>query len=365
MRWKKGSPDYILILAILLLLSIGIIMVFSASAYSAMLDKGDRFFYLKRQVLWTLISLPIMAFVMNIDYFRLKRFAGLFLVISLVILFLVPVIGISKYGATRSIDLGVIAFQPSELVKPIAAMFMAKSLSDNQAYLHQLFKGLFPQLLTLAIIVGLIMAQPDLGTAVAVAGACFVMFIAAGVRLAHLFPLGLIGLGGTAILIASEEYRMRRILAFLAPEKDPTGAGFQIIQSLMALGSGGLFGMGLGEGRQKLLYIPERHTDFIFAIIGEEMGFIGITVVIILFAILVWRGFRIAVNAPDIYGSLLAVGLTTMVVLPAVINMGVVSGSLPITGIALPFISYGGSSLLFTLVGMGMLLNISCYGTQR
>ncbi|MEW6662257.1 MAG: putative lipid II flippase FtsW [Bacillota bacterium] len=365
MRWKKGSPDYVLILTILLLLSVGIVMVFSASAYSAMLEKGDRFHYLKRQVLWTLVGLPVMAFVMNVDYFRVKRFAGLFLVFSLVLLLLVPFMGIAKYGATRSLGFGAVTFQPSELVKPIVVMFMAKSLSDNQAYLHQLFKGLAPQLAVLAIVAGLIMAQPDLGTTVAVAGTSFVMFIAAGVRLAHLLPLGLVGLGGAALLVVSEEYRMRRILAFLAPEKDPTGAGFQIIQSLIALGSGGVFGMGLGEGRQKLLYIPERHTDFIFAIIGEELGFIGITVVIILFAILVWRGFRIAINAPDVYGSLLAVGLTTMVALQAVINMGVVSGSLPITGITLPLISYGGSSLLFTLVGLGMLLNISCYGAQR
>jgi len=365
MRWKKSSPDFILILTILLLIIIGITMVFSSSAYLAMLERDNRFFYLNRQVLWALIGLPAMLFVMNIDYFRLKRYAGLFLVFALVLLLLVPIMGIYKYGATRSLDLGPIAFQPSELVKPFLVMFMAKSLSDNLPHLHHFFKGVFPQLVVLSIVVALIMAQPDLGTAVAIAGTCFIMFIAAGVRIWHLLPLGLVGLAGAAFLIANEEYRMRRLLAFLDPEKDPSGAGFQILQSLMALGSGGIFGMRLGEGRQKLLYIPESHTDFIFAVIGEETGFVGVTVVIILFAILVWRGFRIGINAPDVYGSLLAIGLTTVVALQAVINIGVVSGSLPITGIALPLISYGGSSLLFTLVGMGMLLNISCYASGR
>jgi cell division protein FtsW len=365
MRWKKGAPDYVLILTIASLLSLGIIMVFSSSAYAAMLEEGDRFYYLKRQALWGLLGILVMVIVMNIDYFRVKRFVGLFLIISLVLLLLVPIMGITKYGATRSLGFGGIAFQPTEFVKPVLVMFMAKALSHRQTYIHQLFRGLGPQLIVLVFVTALIMAQPDLGTAIAVAGTSFVMFIAAGARLAHLVPLGLAGLAGAAYMIVSEEYRLRRFLAFLAPEKDPAGAGFQIIQSLIALGSGGFFGTGLGEGRQKLLYIPERHTDFIFAIIGEELGFIGVTFVIILFAILLWRGYRIAVNAPDVYGGLLAVGLTTMVVLQAIINIGVVSGSMPITGITLPLISYGGSSLLAVLISLGMLLNISCYGAKR
>lgn len=365
MRWKKGSPDFLIFLSAILLLSIGIIMVFSASAYSSMLFKDDRYYYLKRQLMWTMVGIPAMYSAMQVDYFRLKKFVNVMLLGTLFLLLLVPVLGIASRGATRSLGVGFLSFQPSEVIKLTMVMYLAKSLSDNLDNIRSFMRGILPPLGVLMVVAVLIMVQPDLGTTIAVAGTSFVLLAAAGARVSHLALLALGGFASVGVLIAMASYRMKRILAFLNPQADPTGIGFQTIQSLLALGSGSLFGMGLGEGRQKLLYIPENHTDFIFAILGEELGFIGVTVVIFLFFLLLWRGFRVGITAPDAYGSLLAVGLTTMITLQAIINMGVVSGSLPITGITLPLLSYGGSSLVFTLIGIGMLLNISRYAGQK
>ncbi|KKM12274.1 stage V sporulation protein E [Clostridiales bacterium PH28_bin88] len=365
MRWKKGSPDFLIFLSAILLLSIGIIMVFSASAYSSMLFKDDRYYYLKRQLMWTMVGIPAMYSAMQVDYFRLKKFVNVMLLGTLFLLLLVPVLGIASRGATRSLGVGFLSFQPSEVIKLTMVMYLAKSLSDNLDNIRSFMRGILPPLGVLMVVAMLIMVQPDLGTTIAVAGTSFVLLAAAGARVSHLALLALGGFASVGVLIAMASYRMKRILAFLNPQADPTGIGFQTIQSLLALGSGSLFGMGLGEGRQKLLYIPENHTDFIFAIVGEELGFIGVTVVIFLFFLLLWRGFRVGITAPDAYGCLLAVGLTTMITLQAIINMGVVSGSLPITGITLPLLSYGGSSLVFTLIGIGMLLNISRYAGQK
>jgi cell division protein FtsW len=211
----------------------------------------------------------------------------------------------------------------------------------------------------------LILLEPDLGTAAAIIGVTFIMFFVAGANILHLVGLAVVGVPVFIKVLFMEEYRAKRFMAFLDPWKDPSKTGYHIIQSLLALGSGGFFGLGLGKSRQKFFYLPEQHTDFIFAIVGEEMGFIGTCLIIFLFFIFAWRGYKIAVSAPDSFGSLLASGITSMIVLQALINIGVVSGSLPITGITLPFISAGGSSLIMTLIGVGILLNISRCTTQR
>jgi cell division protein FtsW len=240
-------------------------------------------------------------------------------------------------------------------------IFLAASLSQNRQRLQYLVHGLGPYLALMGLICLLILAQPDLGTAIAVAGTTYLMLAAAGADRRYLALLALLGVAAVALAIAIAPYRMARFTAFLDPWADPQGNGFQTIQSLLAIGSGGLFGTGLGQGRQKLYYVPENHTDFIFAILSEELGFIGAGLVVLLFLILIWRGFNTAFKAPDAFGSLLAAGLTIMLALQALINMGVVTGMLPVTGITLPLVSYGGSSLIFSLLGIGILLNISRY----
>jgi cell division protein FtsW len=228
-----------------------------------------------------------------------------------------------------------------------------------QALLTSFLKGLVPQLGMMLLIFGLILKEPDIGTALAIAGTVFVMLYAAGAKVSHLGSLGLAGVAGIVVAILFEPYRLKRLIAFSNPWADPLDSGYHIIQSLYALGSGGLFGVGLGRSREKFLYLPEPHTDFIFAILGEELGFIGTITVLALFFLFAWRGYKVAMAAPDIFGSMLAAGLTTMIIMQALMNIAVVTASMPVTGIPLPFISFGGSALIFTLAGVGILLNIS------
>jgi len=336
-------------------------MVFSSSAYSSDISHGDMYFYLRRQLFNASIGVVALIFAMNIHYKVLYKFAAPILLGTMSLLVLTLLIGKVSGGAGRWIGLGGFIFQPSEIVKLAMVLFMAKSLSLNQKNLKNFGRGLLPQLVILGIVCALILAQPDLGTAVAVAGTIYLLLVVAGAKPLHLTMLASSGLVAIAVAIIAEPYRLRRIMAFINPYEDPIGAGFQTIQSLLALGSGGLLGMGLGNGRQKLLYIPERHTDFIYAVLGEELGFIGAAFILILFVIFVWRGFKIAVSAPDNFTSLVAAGITIMISFQALMNIGVVTGSLPVTGITLPFISYGGSSLVFTMAGVGILLGISRY----
>lgn len=347
-------------------MGLGIIMVFSASAYSALLYNNDMFYYLKKQLTWALLGLGAMAVAMHIPYFRLRKYAGFFLIIAFGLLILVLTgAGITHKGSSRWLGIGSLSFQPSELTKLVMVIYMAHSLSQHQDKMKSFTKGVLPHLGILAAVCLLILAQPDLGTAVAIAGTSYLMMLIAGARWSHMGLLAIAGIALVAAAIAAAPYRMERFTAFLNPWLDPTGSGFQTIQSLLALGSGGPFGLGLGRGRQKLLFVPERHTDFIYAILGEELGFLGASLVIVLFFLFLWRGLRVAVTARDTYGSLLAAGITCMIALQAVINIGVVTGSLPVTGITLPFISYGGSSLVFTLAGVGILLNVSRYCSLR
>lgn len=371
MRVRKRAPDFILFLTILMLLGIGLVMIFSSSAYFAGDPEGlfqDPFYFFKRQLIWALLGLSAMFIMMNYDYTRLKRHVRLLLLVAfvLLILVLIPGIGFEQLGARRWIYLGPLSFQPSELVKFCLIVFIAYGLEVKQKYIHSFRKGVFPFLALGGLATLLILVQPDLGTAATLMGTIIIMCYVAGARGTQLG--GICGLGfvlvGTAIWF--EPYRRKRFLAFLDPEADPSGAGWQIINSLMSLGSGGLMGMGLGEGRHsKFLFLPERHTDFIFAAIGEELGFIGGTLVIMIFILLLWRGFKVAITCSDTFGSLLAAGIVSGVVLQAIVNIGVVTSSLPVTGITLPFVSFGGTSLVFTLMGMGVLLNISRHTTSR
>lgn len=338
-------------------------MVYSASAVWAEYKFNDSFFFAKRQMLFAAVGIAAMFFIMNIDYWTWRTWAKVIIIICFVLLIivLIPGIGNERNGSRSWIGVGAFSIQPSEFMKLAMISFLAKFLSEKQKLITSFKKGLMPSLGLVFLAFGLIMLQPDLGTGTVMVGTCIVMIFIAGARIRHFVFLGLIGLSGFVGLVLSAPYRMKRITSFLDPWEDPLGSGFQIIQSLYAIGPGGLFGLGLGQSRQKFFYLPEPQTDFIFAILSEELGFIGGSFVILLFALLLWRGVRIALGAPDLYGSFLAVGIVAMVAIQVMINIGVVTGLMPVTGITLPFLSYGGSSLTLMLMAIGVLLNISRY----
>lgn len=358
---SRKAPDLIMLGATLALLAIGVVMVYSASAVLSYHDFGDWYYYLKRQLLFAVLGLIAMTAIMNVDYQVWKKFAKAALLIGLVLLglVLIPGVGVIRGGARSWIGISSFGIQPSEFMKICMILFLSKMLSEKQGEITQFTKGLLPPLGVMGLAFGMIMLQPDLGTGVVLVGASLLIIFAAGARIAHLAGLAMIGVAGFVGLIIAAPYRLQRITAFLDPWSDPLGAGYQAIQSLYAIGPGGLVGLGLGASRQKYSYLPEPQTDFIFSIISEELGFIGGGLVLILFTLLVWRGMRTAITAPDTFGSLLAAGITGMIAIQVIINIGVVIGMFPVTGITLPLISYGGSSLSLMLVSIGILLNIS------
>jgi cell division protein FtsW len=360
---KKTTPDFILLIITLTLLAVGLIMVYSASAVWAEYKFHDAFFFAKRQMLFAGVGIAAMFFIMNINYWTWRSWAKTILIVCfvLLILVLIPGVGNVRNGSRSWIGVGAFSIQPSEFMKLAMIAFLSKYLSENQKLITTFRKGLVPSLALVFTAFAMIMLQPDLGTGTVMIGTCIVMIFVAGARVSHFAGLGLLGVAGFVGLIVSAPYRMKRITSFLDPWSDPLGSGFQIIQSLYAIGPGGLFGLGLGESRQKFFYLPEPQTDFIFAILSEELGFIGGSFIILLFALLLWRGIRIALGAPDLYGSFLAVGIIAMIAIQVMINIGVVTGLMPVTGITLPFLSYGGSSLTLMLVAIGVLLNISRY----
>ncbi|MGM0471325.1 MAG: putative lipid II flippase FtsW [Bacillota bacterium] len=356
---ERKPPDLIIFFTMIFLLGFGVVMVFSSTSIRAYSNYGDSFHFLKKQLVWSLIGVGAMTFFMTVNYNLYKKLARPGMIMSILSLVAVLIFGKVVGGSRRWLGVGGLGIQPSEIVKLSLVIYMAHYLANKQERLDDFVQGLGPPLFILGVNSLLILMQPDLGTTVTICGTVMVMFIAAGVELKHILGLGLAGIAGVAFLIGSATYRMKRFLAFLHPWDDPLGTGFHIIQSLYALGSGGLFGVGIGQSRQKFFYLPEPGTDFIFAIIGEELGFLGAVVIILLFFLFAWRGLKIAVEAPDLFASFLAVGITTMITMQAVINIGVVTGSMPVTGMTLPFISYGGSSLVIMLSGVGVLLNIS------
>jgi cell division protein FtsW len=360
---KIKSPDWWLFFAVMALLGVGIIMVFSSSQYQAQYDFGDPFYYLKGQGKNAIIGLVAMLIAYKIPYQFYKKIAWplVFFVVVLLLLVLFSGGGEEAGGAVRWLSLGGIRFQPSELCKLAMVILLAKVFSERQKQMGSFTGGFLPGLILIAVIAGLIFAQNDLSTAVIIALTGIIMMYCAGAKFKYLLGTIVVGLAAGIAIIAGSDFRSGRIEAYLDPWQDPLGAGFQTVQSLLAVGNGGLTGVGLGAGGSKWYYLPEGYTDFIFAVLAEEMGFLGGLFVIALFGILVWRGLMIAIGLKDSFASLLAVGITSYIGIQAFINIGVVTGLLPVTGITLPFISYGGTSLIICLVSMGILLNLSRY----
>lgn len=334
--------DFTLIITIFLLLSLGLVMLLSASSPSALSESGNSYAYFSKQLIFAVLGIIAMMFISKIDYRFYQKFYKHAWWISLLLLVLVLVAGRTINGAKRWIYVTeTLSFQPSELVKILMIIFYAGILVKNRDELGLFKKGFLKHILMLAPIIGLLLLQPHFSASIVIVGICSVMMIIAGCKFWHFLAVGgSIGIPGIIALIALEPYRLQRVTTFLNPWKDATGEGWQVIQSLYAIGSGGLFGAGLGESKQKFLYIPEPHNDFIFSILGEELGFIGCTVVLILFAIFIWRGVLIAMKAPDMFGSMLAIGITALVAIQVIINVAVVTSSMPATGMPLPFFSY-------------------------
>ncbi|MCF6093604.1 stage V sporulation protein E [Microaerobacter geothermalis] len=363
MSKARVYPDFFIIAASLGLLSIGVVMVYSSSAVLSFYQQGDMYFYVKRQFLFAALGVIAMIITMNVDYWIWRKWAktGLILCFFLLVIVLIPGVGLVRGGASSWLGVGAFSLQPSEFMKLTMILFLSKWLSEHQKQMIFFTKGIIPPLSIVGFAFALIMMQPDLGTGTILVGTAVLMIYVAGARLAHLSGLAMLGVAGFVALILAAPYRIARITGFLDPWQDPQGVGWQLIQSLYAIGPGGLMGLGLGMSRQKFYYVPEPQTDFIFSILAEELGFIGGSFVLLLFLILLWRGFRAAITAPDMFGSLLAVGIVSMIAIQVIINVGVVTGLFPVTGITLPFISYGGSSLTLTLTAVGVLLNISRY----
>lgn len=357
---KRLEPDRLLFGVTLALLSLGIVMVFSASAIHARELTGNPYYFLLRQLLWVALGVAALFGILQLDYRRWRHPGAIFTALFVVIALLVAVLFLDPSRSVhRWIRFGALSFQPSELAKLVLVLFLAYFLERRRHAIDDVAGTLLPASGISLLLVTLVVVEPDLGTAASLSLIAASMFFAAGMRVRYLLYLGLAAIPAAYFLIVLEPYRLARIRAFLDPAADPQGAGFQAAQSLIAVGSGGFFGVGLMDGKQKLFYLPEAHTDFIFAVISEELGLLGATAVIFLVAVFCWRGLRIAGRVPDGFARLLAVGVTAMVAWQALINLSVVLALLPTKGIPLPLVSYGGSSLLVTLVGVGMLLNVS------
>ena len=344
--------DFTLLITILLLLSIGLIMVLSASSPSALAESGNSYSYFSKQLIFAVLGIFAMMFISKIDYRFYKKFYKHAWWIALILLALVLVIGRTVNGAKRWIYVtDTLSIQPSEIVKILMIIFYAGILMKNRDELSKYTTGFLKHICLLAPIIGLLLLEPHFSASIVIIGICSIMMIMAGCKFWHFLATGAIaGIPAMILLIIKEPYRLQRVITFLDPWKDATGDGWQVIQSLYAIGSGGLFGAGLGESKQKFLYIPEPHNDFIFSILGEELGFIGCAAVLILFAIFIWRGVLIAMRAPDMFGSLVAIGITALVAIQVIINVAVVTSSMPATGMPLPFFSYRRNSTIHTIM---------------
>ena len=358
---RKLRPDFVLFGAAIVLLSAGVVMVYSASAIVAGDRLHDPYIFLKKQLVWAALGGAVLWLALRVDYRFLERLTVPLLVIALALLVavLIPPFGQSINGTRRWIRLGAASFQPVELAKLALVIYLAGYLANRREQLHDFRRGVLPPLLVAGALAGLVLLQPDLGNCLALVTVTFALLFVAGTRVRYLLLVIAPAVPVLIALVWMAPYRLRRITAFIDPWQDPRGSGFQIIQSWLALGGGGWLGRGIGESRQKLFYLPESHTDFIFAIIGEELGFVGAVAIVALFAVLVWRGLRVGLRAPDAFGSYLALGITVLIATQTLVNIGVVTGVLPTKGLPLPFISFGGSALVVTLGATGVLLNIS------
>jgi cell division protein FtsW len=357
---RKLKSDRVLFIATILLVALSIVMVYSASAPVALERYGRASLFLIKQGMWALLGIAMLNIVMRIDYRAYKQPAFLWTALAFVVFALVAVYFRAPVnGARRWFGVGGIGVQPSELAKLVAIFFIAALLERRMHRIDDVAYALLPIAILVIGLVALILPEPDFGTSMSLLLIAAVMVFAAGLNYRYVAGVALCALPALYIVVMGSAYRRRRTLAFLNPWDDPLGDGFQIIQSLIAVGSGGVWGRGLMNGVQKLFYLPEPHTDFIYAAIAEELGLIGATAVVVCFCVLAWRGVRIALRAPDSFGAFIALGLTTMVAVQAFVNVSVVLGLMPTKGTPLPFVSFGGSSLLINLIGMGILLNVS------
>ncbi|MBI5238224.1 MAG: putative lipid II flippase FtsW [Deltaproteobacteria bacterium] len=342
------------------LMGVGIVMVSSTSYIMAVKRFGDGHFFVKRHLIYAIAGLAALLIAAKVPYAVYRKAAYPVLVLAAIFLvcIYIPGVGFTAGGARRWIRLGPLSFQPSEPARLAVIFFLAYSLAAKAGRIKGFSTGFLPNMLIPGVIIGLVVLEPDLGTAATLAMLVLIMNFIGGVRLRYLLGMLLMALPLVYLIINKFAYMMTRILVFLDPWKDPSGRGFQMVQSFLAFGSGGIWGVGLGESKQKLFYLPEAHTDFILSVIGEEFGLIGVAVVIALYGVFLVCGIRIAMKAKDLHGTYLALGITLMVVLQAAVNMAVVTGLLPPKGLTLPFISYGGTSLIVNMAAVGILLNI-------
>ncbi len=358
--YHAAPPDVVLFGSVACLVAIGLAMIFSASSAQAYADHHDTAYYVKRQLVYLAVGLAAAFFAYRIDYRKLRPIAPYAILACGLALtaVLVPHVGVAVNGARRWIGAGIISVQPSEFAKLGIVLYLSAALSIRGDRITSLSRGLFPLCLVVLTFAILIFLEPDMGTASLIVFTAFAMLFAAGARLEHLFVIALSTVPPVLFAVLASPYKRARIFAFLDPWKDAQNTGFHIVQSLLALGSGGLFGVGLGESRAKFFYLPEQYTDFIFSVLGEELGLFGTVAVIALFIAFAYRAIRIAISAPDRFGFFLAGGCTAMIVIQAFVNIGVVTSSWPVTGVPLPFISFGGSSLIVCLVAVALVMNV-------
>jgi cell division protein FtsW len=363
---RKLQADEWLFAATAGLALFGVVMVYSASADIAFRQSGSQYYYVKRQALWTVAGLAAMLVASQVDYRILSRRYVVTGLLALTVVMLCAVFGFSPVnGARRWIKFGGFSLQPSELSKLTLAVFLARLLERRAGEEASFLRTFAPCLAVTGLLAVLVAKEPDLGTAMMLGVVCLVMLYTAGARLAHLGLLGALGLAGVVVMMITSPWRMGRVWAYLHPFDDAQGRGFQVVQSLVAVGSGGANGLGFAQGKQKMFFLPFAHSDYIFAVVGEELGLVGGLTVLLIFGLFLWRGMRAALRAPDRFGLLLGLGIVTSIVAQALFNMSVVLSLVPSKGIPLPFISYGGSSMLLTLGAVGVLLNISQQGTMR
>jgi cell division protein FtsW len=336
-------------------------MIYSSSSIIALERFKDGQYFLKKQILFVFLGLISMVLMTKIPYTQLRKWAypGMLLSLLLLAILLIPNVGIKRGGATRWLNMGVFSFQVTEMVKISMVVFLSHLLARKAHQLKKFSKGVLIPIVITSVVILLVLLEPDFGTAAIIAAILILMLCIAGSRITHILLLMAAFIPVGIVLILYKGYRVARLTAFLDPWKDASNTGFQIIQSLLSFGSGGTFGVGIGDGMQKLFYLPEPHTDFILSILAEESGFIGVTIVIVMFAIFAFRGFMIALKAPDLFGTLLAAGLTMVIALGSFINIAGVMGLIPLKGLVLPFLSYGGTAFIMSMTAVGILLNIS------
>ena len=360
MTERVSPPDTMLVATVGALVALGLVMVFSASSATAYAFHHDTAYFLKRQLMWLTVALICAIVAYKLDYRVLRRFDGPILVLSFLTLVavLVPHVGIVSGGARRWIGAGGFAFEPSEFAKLALVIYLSAAISRHQERIRSLTKGLWPLLIVTFALAALVLVEPDMGTATLVVFTAFAIFFVAGARVPHLVAVVLATLPPLVFAVASSPYRRARIFAFIDPWKDAQNTGFHIVQSLLALGSGSVFGVGLGLSRQKFFYLPEQYTDFIFSIVGEELGLLGTMFVVVLFLCFAYRATKIALAAPDPFGFFLVTGCASLIVIQAFVNIGVTTSSWPVTGVPLPFVSFGGSSLIVSMVAVALILNV-------